>query len=311
MTGFIQRLLSRGTGQNPQPNQVTFQPRPRSRFELKKTAAFFDNPTPNETSGNEESESSRIETPSAFPTHRQPKPKPTSKKTASLPTAESLHAGDQEMKNQEAPLPLSRNEDSPLADNTTPSNSNQPVSETFESETGKTQSIKEGIFKATPEDRQGTRNVLPEKLEQKTIADKKSENPSPPGSIRENPVTQLFKVIEEHNSRVAAQDNDQNNLAVENTSTARKKEEPEGRTTPRQTPDFMSETKALKPIENKTEPVESPEKTISPGVNISIGQIQVEFVQPEPGINQQPKPTIQRTRGFDGYSRVRRGYPSR
>jgi hypothetical protein len=52
----------------------------------------------------------------------------------------------------------------------------------------------------------------------------------------------------------------------------------------------------------KSEPNEAPSE-----MTISIGQIQVEFVQPEPQLAPQPRPAIQRTRGFDDYARARRG----
>ncbi len=321
MTGFIQRLLTRGTGQSLKSNQVLFQPRPRSRFESGLSTASMENDNTPETGRHKKATPLIPESPTRPPVSRPPETSLSSNKSTS-PSAEDKQIKPERDREHSKTSALSSPKNvAEFTENTGPAPSNPTTAKASNKDPEKTSFSPEKISKPVDvssnqfksgQEKQGSKpNILQSHILREPKSQPIQENIPHISSKPENQVKQLFKVIEEHNSKVAAQEKEQNDLPIVSAAEIQEIEEKEKNENPVNTVENPGETQAPTLIENRQEFPEPQGKAGSTGVTVSIGQIQVEFIQPETKIMQQPKPTIQRTRGFEDYSRARRGNPRR
>lgn len=321
MTGFIQRFLTRGTGQNLKSNQVLFQPRPRSRFESGLSTASMENDYTPETGRLKKATSINPESPTRPPVSPPPETNFNSKKSTSPLAEDKQSKPERENEHSITSSPSSQKNFSEFTESTGPAPSNSTTAKATNKGPEKTSLSPEKFTKPLDvsskqlkhgQEKQGSKpNILQSNTKRESTSQPNKVNTPHISSKRENQVKQLFKVIEEHNSKVAAQDRDQNDLSIVRAEEIQNIEEKENNEKPVNKVENPDETQMPSLIENRQEFGEPQGKEGSTGVTISIGQIQVEFIQPETGITQQPKPTIQRTRGFEDYSRARRGNPRR
>lgn len=314
MTGFIQRMLTRGTGKPQQANQVTFQPRPRSRFEA---------------AGGPGQESGLNEQADEFSA------KETDTPASNSPLAQTSRPARSPSIEQAGPMehaPDGSMFESPDRSVTTQPEVSQPG-------TVHPQSVAETLSHQQ-EKQVPPQAAAPEQiLKEKTVEVVRERPASSPASTqtRDAAVTQNMEAVPGESVREVFRER------VMETRLSSKTQVDAGEATqqsashsevvshddiesssPRQddSPEVVAEnekptvreivtrhTPDLTPArENSSQPAtDAPQSGAAPEVNISIGRITVEFTQPETRMNPRARPPIQRTSGFDNYAQARRG----
>ena len=303
MTGFVQRMLARGTGRALQPNQVAFRPRPRSRFES--TGEAGQGPGLMEQATEFAAKPSRSRTGDT--------PRATSRTAPGSTPFFKETSGDKQWPSREpqsmATVPLPETEQ---ADPSAPAYQKETFSAQHQQEEARTPNpIPERIVKET------TVQVTREKAEPVETQDSglRQQETSSAESTRETFHERLVEHRVSENVQTDAQAASEPAAAstdmVESGESHKNAPEEAApaesprlirETVPRQMPDAGSLQER-----GREQALDVPQSAPVPEVTISIGRIQVEFVQPESRMNHRARPQVQRTSGFDSYAQARRG----
>lgn len=307
MTGFIQRMLTRGSGKSLVSAQVPLHPRPQSRFEPGRFMAGSDAFSGRDSRGTQESglENSRENSFESSPIGEESAGRqrmPSSRKQTDV--------GDVSGTKEKSTGPLK----SKAPQSSEPSSSGEParVRRTAERTPAGDSSHPDKSFSET---------VPTTGQEAETLRDRTGSGSS------DSP---LEKAVVEH--RPAVSESAQNKAAFQVGAETPEKSQPlvlnEFNAHPQETNEATDSAepsaggkarereKSTLPAAKSSDYFSAEEAARSrsaefdearPEMTVSIGQIQVEFVQPEPHPAPQPKPAVQRTRGFDNYARARRG----
>lgn len=306
MTGFVQRMLARGTGKALQPNQVTFRPRPRSRFEsageagqgsglVEQATEFAAEPsrsragdtsraasrtapgsTPffKETSGDKQQPGRPSREPQSMATAPQPE---TGQADPSAPAYQKETFSDQHQQEEARPP-------NPVPERIVKETTVQVTRE--KAEPVETQDS--GLRQQEASSAESTRETFHERLVEHRV----SENVQADAQAAIEPAAASTDVIEAGEFH--------KNASKE--AAPGESPRPIRETVPRQMPDAGSLQER-----GREQALDVPQSAPAPEVTISIGSIQVEFVQPESRMNHRARPQVQRTSGFDSYAQARRG----
>lgn len=317
MTGFLQRLLTRGAGPSfLPPGQVPFRPRPQSRFE---PGNVMDPPSVFMEQGSEGTRESGVEGLRA-----ERFGDPSFEKEISGSNMASRFPADSGIQADAGHVPETR-----AHQGTSSSDSAPPFSEPPRSR--KSAHVQPGMKHSESLDGIPPQRAFPETRPPALAQHETWEDQSGPSTAKERPGKKPGQLVFESaqdpgagswntafQDKAFLQNQDGPSTLPERVGRFEESKQPvhlqervlpvdfQGSRTParqteRRPASFTTEN--IPPLpEAKTDPRE-----VRPEMTVSIGQIQVEFVQPPTQPGPATKPEIQRTRGFDEYARARRG----